>query len=166
VSSNRSENNYFDGVRRAYALAFLLVMKAVDELGSDRGVQMLQEAVDRQAEIIENEIRRKIPAGSSPLESGVEAYKIFMGDAGAQLKIHERTKGSVTFLVGRCPLYEALLDIQVDCGYLQGELCTTMAIPAIRAILKRIDPKLEIESRMIKASAEEACLERIYLSDA
>ena len=155
--------NYFDGLRRAYALSFLLVMKAVDEMGSDRGLQILMQAVEKQAEVIEKEIRRKISEGSGPLDSGIEAYKTFMGDAGAHVKIHDREGDSATFMIGRCPFYEALLDVHVDCGHLQSGLCVNLAIPAVQAILRKTDPSLRVEAKLIKRSAEEVCLERIYV---
>jgi len=98
----------FDGIRRSYALLTLFLMEAIEELGSDRALEMLQSAVEKQAGIIERELRRKIPEDLPPLEKGLEVYRAFMEDAGAEVTVHEKSENSVTFLIRRCPFYEAL----------------------------------------------------------
>jgi hypothetical protein len=155
----------FDGVRRGYALAFLLLMEVIEELGSDRGLGMLQDAVERQADIVARELRRKVPVGLDQLDLGAWVYERFMGDAGAEVAVHRRDESSVVFRVARCPFYEALFDVGVDCGYLQGGLCANLIHPAIQAILGRFDPRLRLESEVTRQAAEEFCLERIYVTD-
>ena len=156
----------FEGIRRSYALLTLFLMEAIEELGTDRALEMLQSAVEKQAGIIERELRRKIPEDLPPLEKGVEVYTAFMGDAGAEVTVHEKSENSVTFLIRRCPFYEALLDVGVDCGYFLGGLCTNLTLPAVQAALARFDPRLKLEPRLVRESAEEFCLERIYLDEA
>ena len=153
----------FEGVRRSYVLLTLFLMEAIEDLGTDRALEMLQESVEKQAVIIERGIRREIPGDLGPLEKGVEVYRAFMEGAGAEVEVHERGEDSVTFRVGRCPFYEALLDVGVDCGYFLGGLCTHITLPAIQATLARFDPRLRLETRLVRESAEELCLERLYL---
>jgi predicted ArsR family transcriptional regulator len=155
----------FDGVRRSYTLLVFLLMGVIEELGTDRSLEMLQNAVENQADIIVRELRKKIPVNLSPLETGVEVYNRFMGDAGAEVAIHTRDDSSVTFRVRRCPFYEAFLDVGVDCGYFLGGLCTYLTLPAIQAILTRFHPGLKMETKLVRESAEEFCLERIYLDE-
>jgi hypothetical protein len=126
---------------------------------------MLQRAVEKQAEIIARELMPRIQAGLGPLETGIEVYWRFMEDAGAEVTVHERREGSVTFRVGRCPFFEAFLDIGVDCGYFLGGLCTHITLPAIQATLARFDPRLKLETKLVRQSAEEFCLERVYLDE-
>ena len=156
----------FEGIRRSYALLTLFLMEVIEELGTDRALEMLQSAVEKQAGIIERELRRKIPEGLPSLEKGVEVYRAFMEDAGAEVTVHERGESSVTFLIRRCPFYEALLDVGVDCGYFLGGLCDNLTLPAVQAALARFDPRLRLEPRLVRESAEEFCLERIYLDEA
>ncbi|MCW4037041.1 MAG: L-2-amino-thiazoline-4-carboxylic acid hydrolase [Candidatus Bathyarchaeota archaeon] len=153
----------FEGVRRSYALLTLFLMEAIEDLGTDRALEMLQESVEKQAVIIERGLRREIPGDLGPLEKGVEIYRAFMEGAGAEFEVHKRGEDSVTFRVGRCPFYEALLDVGVDCGYFLGGLCTHITLPAIQATLARFDPRLRLETRLVRESAEEFCLERLYL---
>ena len=153
----------FEGVRRSYVLLTLFLMEAIEDLGTDRALEMLQESVEKQAVIIERGLRREIPEDLGPLEKGVEVYRVFMEGAGAEVEVHERGEDSVTFRVGRCPFYEALLDVGVDCGYFLGGLCTHITLPAIQATLTRFDPRLRLETRLVRESAEELCLERLYL---
>ena len=54
----------------------------------------------------------------------------------------------------------------VDCGYFIGGLCTHLTLPAIQATLKRFDPRLKLEPRLVRETAEEFCLERVYLGEA
>ncbi len=42
-----------------------------------------------------------------------------------------------------------------------GGLCGYLTLPAIQAILNRFDGRLRVESRLVRKSAEEFCLERI-----
>jgi len=155
----------FSGVKRAYVLLFLSLMEAIEELGTDRALEMLQRAAERQADIIAMELRRGIPRGSGPLDVGLEVHRRFMADAGAEVEVHRRDAASVTVRVRRCPFYEALLDVGVDCGYFLGGLCANLTLPAIQSILTRFDPRLRLEAEMIRQSAEEFCLERIYLHE-
>lgn len=155
----------FGGVRRAYTLLILLLMEIIEEQGTDRALEMLQRAVEGQADITARELR-KLSAVPGPLDLGMEVYTRFMGEAGAEIEVHGRDEASVTVRVKRCPFYEALLDVGVDCGYFLGGLCTTLTLPAIQSILRRFDPRLRLESRLTRESAEGFCLERIYLNGA
>ncbi len=87
-----------------------------------------------------------------------------MKDAGADVRIHKRDEKSITFVVSRCPFHEAFLDVGVDCGIFLGGLCTNLTLPAIQASLRQFDPKLNVESVVARRSAEEVCLERVYIS--
>jgi len=156
----------FEGIRRSYTLLTLLLMEIIEELGTDRALEMLQASVEKQAEIIAGELRRKIPEEITPLEKGMAVYSAFMEDAGAEIIIHERTEDSVTYMVKGCPFYEALLDVGVDCGYFLGGLCTNLTLPAIQSTLERFDPRLRVEPRLVRESAEEFCLERVFLEGA
>ena len=156
----------FSGVRRAYVLLILLLMEVIEERGTNRALEMLQQAAERQAEVIARELRRCMPAGLGPLDVGLEVYRRFMGDAGAEVEVHSRDSSSITVRVGRCPFYEALLDVGVDCGYFLGGLCTNLTLPAIQATLKQFDHRLRLESKLTRETAEEFCLERIYLKEA
>ena len=84
----------------------------------------------------------------------------------AEATVHEKSESSVTFFVRRCPFYEALLDVGVDCGYFLGGLCNNLTLPAIQATLARFDHRLKLEPRLVRESAEEFCLERVYLDEA
>jgi len=153
----------FSGVRRSYALLILFLNEVIEELGTDRGIEMLQTAVEKQAEVIHGELLRELPEDSSPLEIGDVVYRTFMKEAGAEVVVHNIDDSSITYRVVRCPFYEAFLDVGIDCGYFLGGLCGNLTLPAIQAILSRFDGRLRVESRLVRESAEEFCLERIFL---
>lgn len=155
----------FSGVKRAYLLLFLSIMEVMEKLGTDSALEMLQRATEKHADIVAGELRRMMPQGLDPLEAGLEVHRRFMADAGAEVDVHRRGDKSVTVRVGRCPFYEAFLDLGVDCGYFLSGLCTNLTLPAIQAALVRFDPRLRLEAEMIRRSAEEFCLERIFLSE-
>ena len=153
----------FKGVRRSYTLLILFLEEVIAELGTDRGLEMLQAAVEKQAGVIHAELFRELPKNSPPLEIGNAVYRIFMEEAGAEVVVHERDGASITYRVARCPFYEAFLDVGIDCGYFLGGLCGNLTLPAIRTLLNKFDGRLRVESRLIRESAEEFCLERISL---
>jgi len=165
TNSSPQEGDLFDGVRRAYILAFLLLMEAIEDSGTDRALEMLQKAVEKQADIIARELRPKIPAGLSLLDLGLEVYRRFMTDAGAEVEVHSRDESSVTVKVRQCPFFEALLDLDVDCSQFLGGLCSNLTLAAVQAILTRFDPRLRLEAKIIRQSVEDLCLERIYLAE-
>lgn len=155
----------FKGVRRSYTLLALLLMEVIEELGTDRALEMLQRATEGQAEVVHRELSGEMEPDLPPLERGVEAYRRFMEEAGAEVRVHEREADSATFLVRRCPFYEAFLDIGIDCGYFLGGLCTQITLPAVQATLRRFDPRLTLETVLVRESAEEHCLERVRLRE-
>ena len=155
--------NLYDGLRRAYVLTFLLLMEEIEEHGTDHALEMLQRAVEKQADIVAREFKRHIPQDFSPLDIGLEVYTRFMADAGADVEIHSRDKISVTVIVKQCPFFEAILDLGIDCGYFLGGLCSNLTLPSIQAILVRFDSRLKLEAETVRESMEGLCLERIYL---
>ena len=155
----------FDGVRRAYDLNILYVMKVIEILGTDKALEILEEASKRQGVLIAREMRRKLPKDLTTLEIGAEVYKRFMEDAGTEIRVHKQDEKSVTFLINRCPFFEAFLDVGVDCGMFLNGLCTHLTLPSIQATLNEFDPNLRVEAVLTRESAEEYCLERVYLAE-
>ena len=100
----------FEGVRRAYVLQIAYIMEAVEELGTDEALKMLEAAAKRQGAIVAREMRRTLPPGMGALDVGAEVYRRFMAEAGAEITEHRRDEASVTFLIKRCPFYDAFLD--------------------------------------------------------
>lgn len=156
-------NPMIDGVRRSYTLLILFLNEVIEELGTDRGLEMLQSAVEKQAEIIHGELLRKLPEEMPPLDIGDAVYRTFMEEAGAKVVVHNKDESAITYRISRCPFYEAFLDVGIDCGYFLGGLCGNLTLPAIQAILNRFDGRLKVESRLVRESAEEFCIERVTL---
>jgi predicted ArsR family transcriptional regulator len=154
----------FDGVRRAYDLQIIYVMKAIEELGTDKALELLEESAKQQGVIIAREMRKKLPKDLSNLEIGAEVYRRFMEDAGTEIKIHKQDERSVTFLIEHCPFFEAFLDVGVDCGIFLNGLCTYLTLPSIQATLNEFDKNLRVEPVLTRESAEEICLERVFLT--
>ena len=155
----------FDGARRAYMLQILYVMNAIEELGSDKALEILEKSSERQGVIIARHMKKMLPAGMSSLEIGAEVYRRFMSDAGAEISVHKQDETSVTFVINRCPFFEAFLDVGVDCGMFLNGLCTHLTLPSIQATLSQFDPRLKVEPVLTREAAEDLCLERVYLSD-
>ena len=104
-----------EGVRRGYTLLVLYVMKTIERLGTEPALGILEEAAEEQGVLIADELRRTLPEGLTPLETGAEVYRRFMADAGSEVSVHKKDGASVTFLIRRCPFYEAFLDVGVAC---------------------------------------------------
>lgn len=155
----------FDGVRRAYDLLILYIMNVIEELGTEKSIELLEKAGKRQGVIIAREMKRIISPDTPILEFGVKSYKKFMDDAGAEIKVYKKDEKSVTFIINRCPFFEAFLDVGVDCGMFLNGLCTHLTLPVIQATLLELDPKLRVEPVLTRESAEEFCLERVSIND-
>ena len=155
----------FDGARRAYMLQILYVMNAIEELGSDKALEILEKSSERQGIIIARNMKKTLPEGMTNLEIGAEVYRRFMSDAGTEISVHQQDEKSVTFVINRCPFFEAFLDVGVDCGMFLNGLCTHLTLPSIQATLNQFDPRLKVEPVLTRKAAEDLCLERVYLSD-
>jgi len=155
----------FDGARRAYMLQILYVMNAIEELGSDKALEILEKSSERQGVIIARNMKKTLPEGMTNLEIGAEVYRRFMSDAGTEISVHHQDEKSVTFVINRCPFFEAFLDVGVDCGMFLNGLCTHLTLPSIQATLNQFDPRLKVEPVLTRKAAEDLCLERVYLSD-
>jgi predicted ArsR family transcriptional regulator len=153
-----------EGIRRGYTLLTLYIIEVIKDLGTQPSLEKLMEAADKQGALIEKEMRKQIPVGLTTLETGAEVYLRFMKDAGAEVSVHKRDDVSITFVVRRCPFHEAFLEVGVDCGIFLKGLCGNLTLPAIQATLSQFDPKLRVENVVARQSAEEVCLERVYLS--
>jgi hypothetical protein len=152
------------GVRRGYTLLTLYIIEVIKDLGTQPSLDKLMEAAEAQGVIIAREMSREMPPGLTPLETGAEVYRRFMADAGADLSIHKRDETSVTFVVRKCPFHEAFLDVGVDCGIFLRGLCSNLTLPVIQATLSQFDPRLKVENVLARQSAEEICMERVYLT--
>lgn len=153
------------GVRRGYTLLTLYIIEVIKELGTQPSLDKLMEAAEKQGTIIAKEMRRDMPKGLDTLDTGAEVYRRFMADAGAEVAVHKRDEKSVTFVVRKCPFHEAFLDVGVDCGIFLKGLCSSLTLPAIQATLNEFDKRLRVENVIARQSAEEVCLERVYLAE-
>ncbi len=154
----------FTGVRRAYMLQILYVMEVIEELDTDKALEFLEGASKKQGVILAREMKKSLPSELSTLEIGAEVYKRFMSDAGAEIRVHKQDASSVTFVINKCPFFEAFLDVGVDCGVFLNGLCTHLTLPSIQATLSQFDEKLKVEPVLTRESVEDICLERVFIS--
>jgi len=157
-----SKGDQFSGARRVYALCFFFLMEVIEQLGTDRALELLLKAAEKQAEVIERELVGQLKA-TDPLEKGFEVYSRFMEDLGAKVLAKARSGNNISVRVDRCPIYEAFLDIGLDCGFWMQGLCTNIVLPSIEATLKRFDPTLRLSLEKYRASAEDTCQIKVSL---
>jgi hypothetical protein len=156
----------FEGVKRAYMLQVLYIMKVIEIIGTDPAIEILIQAAERQGEVVSKMFKKKLSVNSMKLlDIGAEVYQTFMRDTGAKINQYKRDEKSVTFLINRCPFYEVFLDVGVDCGVFLNGLCSNLTLPSIQAILKQFDERLKIEPVLTRETIEEFCLERVFIQD-
>jgi hypothetical protein len=155
----------FEGVKRAYVLQIAYIMKVIERHGSDEALELLEEAAERQGIITAREMRRTLPKDMTTLDLGAEVYRRFMSDAGAEVTEYKRDEKSVTYLIRRCPFYEAFLDVGVDCGMFLNGLCSNLTLPSIQNTLTQFATELRVEPVISRESTEDICLEKVYLLD-
>lgn len=151
------------GARQAYLLLVLYLMEAVEELGSKRAFELLEEAAREQGRLLAPRLLEGLAGG--PLERGAEAYRRFMEGAGAQVKLVRKEEGEAVFAVQGCPFFQVFLDVGVDCGIFREGLCTHFALPSVERVLASVDPRLGVEAQSTKEAAEDICLERVFLRE-
>ena len=150
-----------EGDRRAYTLCYLFLMEVIETIGTDKALELLSRAADRQADILEKETSSHIHREGSPREKGLEAYKHFMEDIGAQVTATPQPNTETTVKVGRCPIYEAYLSIGLECSTWMQGLCTNIVIPSIEKTIHKFEPRLRLRIVTYRASAEEPCTLRL-----
>jgi hypothetical protein len=155
----------FDGVKRAYMLQILYIMKVIEQFGTDLAINFLQQAAEKQGLIVARELKENIPQSIGLLDTGAEIYRKFMADAGSEISEYKRNEKSLIFLIERCPFYAAFIDVGIDCNKFLNGLCQNLTIPTLQAILKQFDEKLKVESIITKNSLEEICLERVFIAE-
>jgi len=155
----------FEGVKRAYVLQVLYIMRFIERYGTDEALEILEEAAERQGAMVAREMKRVLPGDMETLDLGAEVYRRFMADAGSEIKEHKRDDKSITFVVKKCPFYEAFLDVGVDCGMFLNGLCSNLTLPSIQHSLKEFDQRLGVENILTRESAEGICLERVYVEE-
>ena len=139
------------------------MMEVIKELGTEPSLNMLEAAAQNQAKVIAQQVQETMPEGLSPLETGEYIYMDFMSKAGAEVAVHRKDEKSITFRVLRCPFYECFLDAGIDCGQFLNGLCSNLTLPSIQSTMNRFNPKLKLETIMVRESAEDLCLERLNL---
>jgi hypothetical protein len=155
----------FDGVKRAYMLQVLYIMKVIEQFGTDIAINFLQQAAEKHGLIVTREFKENIPQNIGILDTGAEIYRKFMAEAGSEISEYKRDEKSFTFLIERCPFYEAFMSVGIDCNQFLNGLCQNLTIPTLQAILKQFNKKLKIESILTKNSVEEICLERVFIKE-
>lgn len=154
----------FEGVKRAYTLQALYIMKTIEIIGTDPAIDLLMKAAESLGAIIANELKKNLPDDLNRLEIGAKVYRTFMTDASSEITEYKRDEESVTFIIKRCPFYEAFLEIGIDCGIFLNGLCSNLTLPAIQATLRHFDESLKVEPVMTRETVDEFCLERVYIS--
>jgi hypothetical protein len=139
-------------------------MKTIEILGTDPALDLLMKAAESQGAIIAKEIKSNLPNNLDPLEIGAQVYKTFMSDASSEITEYKKDNESVTFLIKRCPFYEAFLEVGVDCGIFLSGICSNLTLPAIQSTLRHFDETLKVEPVITRETAEDYCLERVYIS--
>jgi hypothetical protein len=155
----------FTGVKRAYVLLILYIMRVIERYGTDTALELLEEASERQGSIIADKMKHELQEEKNPLKIGAEVYSRFLKEAGAEIVEYKHDEKSFTFIVKKCPFYEALLDVGVDCGVFLNGLCSNLTLPSIQNCLKSFNLNLKVETVLTRESAEEICLERIFLKE-
>lgn len=165
TGSTPPESQTADAVRRVYTLCFLFLMEVIEKIGTDRALDLLYKAVDRQAEITEKELSSYIKREAGPLERGLEVYSHFMGDLGAKVTTKPQGNSGFSINVARCPIYEAYLSIGLECDVWMRGLCTNMVLPSLQKMMHRFQSDSELSLVKYRLSADEPCLLRLELKD-
>jgi hypothetical protein len=141
-------------------------MKVIEEIGTDSSLEILQKAAEEQGKIFAREFKEERNQELSPLEIGEKIYFKFMNEAGADVKIYQKKDDSISFIIDRCPFFEAFLDVGINCGIFLEGLCSNLTLPTIQTALNSSGIKLKVEAVLCKESIEDYCLEKISLRDA
>jgi hypothetical protein len=156
-----TRNELRSSVQRAYSILFAYILAMVEEVGTDRALDILSQVVENRGREDGKILAKKLGISGGEIEAGFTLYKALLDQWGVTHEIVERTDERILIRVGRCPIYDALHSADIHCDWMMEGICDKIALPLATAAIRHVSPDLKVVVRRFRTSSEADCLEEL-----
>lgn len=154
----------FTGAKSAFTFFFAYLNTVGQEIGMERAITLDTKMCEAMGAAQGKAMKEQ--AGMEEL--GLQAVnslndRFLENGLGLTSQVVEQDAQRQLFKVGRCPLYEAAAELGMDNASIEA-LCRSGAIRFMDTLVKQMNPALSYQLQKFRASAEDSCLEVMYLS--
>ena len=154
----------FTGAKSAFNFFFAYLNTVGQEIGMERAMALDTKMCEAMGAAQGMAMKEQAGMEELSLEAVDSLGERFMEDGlGITSQLIEEDAKKRLFKVGRCPLYEAAAELGVDHASIEA-LCRSGAIRFMDTMVKQMNPALSYQLREFRSSAQDSCIEALYLS--
>ena len=154
----------FNGAKNAYTFLFAYLNTVGQEIGMERAMVLDTRMCEAMGAAQGMAFKEQSGMEELSFQAVNSLNERFMEDGlGITSQLLEEDAHRRLFKVGRCPLYEAAAELGMDNASIEA-LCRSGAIRFMDTMVKQMNPALSYQLREFRSSAEDSCLEALYLS--
>jgi len=158
----RSKETYL-GVKRAYSVFFSYIISVIENLGSDKALEILNEVVQKRGKEDGSDLKRRLKIKSDDISDGLAIYSAFIQDSGMTFDIIDNDENKIVLRIGKCPVYEASHETILDCQYFGEKMCRLIYLPLASAVVSVINPNLSVDLVRYRSFHDGYCIEKMSL---
>ena len=155
----------FLGVKRAYCVFFSYIISVIENLGSDKSLEILNEVVQKRGKEDGLDLKRRLKTESDDVSDGLALYSAFIQDSGMNFDIVNKAENKIVLRIGTCPVYEASHEAILDCQYFGERMCRLIYLPLASALVSVINPNLSVDLVRYRTFHDGYCIEEMSLKE-
>jgi hypothetical protein len=154
----------FNGAKSGFTYMFAYLNTVGQEIGMERALALDTKMCEAMGAVQGMAMKEQTGMEEISLQVVTSLTERFLeeGLGIASQPLEEEAKQQL-FKVGRCPLYEAAEALGMDNASIEG-LCRAGAIQFMDSLVKQLNPALSYQLREFRSSAEDSCIEGVFLS--
>ena len=154
----------FTGAKSAFTFLFAYLNTVGQEIGMERALALDTKMCEAMGAAQGMAMKEQAGMEEIDLQAVNSLNERFLeGGLGITSELLEEGARKHLFKVGRCPLYEAAAELGMDHASIEA-LCRAGAIRFMDTMVKQMNPALSYQLQQFRASAEDSCMEVMYLS--
>jgi len=161
----RPSEKSFLGVKRAYSVLFSYIISVIENLGSDKALEILKEVVQKRGREDGSELKIRLGIVNDKIIDGLAVYSAFIQDSGMKFDVIKETKEKIVLRIGKCPVFEASHEAIVDCQYFGERMCRLIYLPLASALVSVINPNLSVDLVRYRTFHDGYCIEEMSLKE-
>lgn len=154
----------FTGAKNAYTFLFAYLNTVGQEIGMERAMALDTRMCEAMGAAQGMAMKEQAGMEELSIQAVSSLNERFLEDGlGITSQPLEEDAHKHLFKVGRCPLYEAAAELGMDHDSIEA-LCRSGAIRFMDTMVKQMNPALSYQLQQFRSSAEDSCVEAMYLS--
>ena len=159
-----ASEDIFTGAKNAFTYMFAYVNTVGEDIGMERALALDTKMCEVMGAAQGMAIREQSGMEDISLQAATPFIDRFLEDGlGITSQLLEEDAQKRLFKVGRCPLYEAAEALGMDHASIEV-LCRSGAIRFMDTLAKQLNPAFSYQLREFRSSAEDSCIEGMFLS--